>query len=207
MVKFATRRVATDKTTGLPRHPCSLDGVSTEDFSQLRLDRVLLAAAAVAGRASRRRRRALRAGDGTFGPSSATDLVFGEVNFAELPRYVPIENQPRKRFVFAEVSTPAKLLIFDALVHRDLGRRRRADIYDTAFDGIANVNDPARDIDRMDLAETVQSLGEGMARAGPRRSRGTRHCWKRRARNLIGAAMSSSAGAPGSTIRSTGARL
>lgn len=164
VIKFATRRLATDKVTGLPRHPCALDGTPVDGFEGLRLDEFSSKppASLTIHRVAEVMHYALE--QGAFGPSSATDLVFGEANFGELPRYVPAEN-PRKRFVFAEVSTPAKKLIFDAFVHRDL---RPATptlcIYDTAFDGIANVNDAARDIDRMDLSESVQSLGEGIGR-------------------------------------------
>jgi hypothetical protein len=164
VIKFATRRVATDKQTGLPRRPCALDGTPVDDFQGLRLDEFSSQppASLTIHRVGEVMHYALD--QGPFGPASATDLVFGEANFRELPRYVPAEN-PRKRFVFAEVSTPAKRLIFDAFLDRSLRPGTPTlNIYDTAFDGIANVNDPARDIDRMDLSESVQSLGEGIGR-------------------------------------------
>jgi hypothetical protein len=37
-------------------------------------------------------------------------------------------------------------------------------IYDTALDGVANINDQSRDIDRLDMVESVQALGVGPSR-------------------------------------------
>ena len=66
--------------------------------------------------------------------------------------------------MFAEISTPAKALLFDALLHEDVYAGQSPDLflYDTAFDGVASVNDRSRDIDRLDLAESVQDLGRGL---------------------------------------------
>ncbi len=102
-------------------------------------------------------------GDGPFGPGSEATLFFGEVNRGELPRYLP-RDSTRLSYFFAEVNVSAKVLQFDAVVHRDLypsaGPQLR--IYDTAFEGIANVNDPSRDLDRLDLLERVETIGEGL---------------------------------------------
>jgi hypothetical protein len=53
------------------------------------------------------------------------------------------------------------VLQFDVLVHRDLypGNEPELVIYDTAFQGVASVNDRARDVDRLDLLESVDALG------------------------------------------------
>ena len=104
-------------------------------------------------------------GDTAFGPRSRLDLVYAELNPAELPRYV--ERQPgRKRHVFAEIAVPTERLEFDVLIHRDLlGATAPAlHIYDTAFEGIASVNDRRRDMDRLDLHETLQPMGAGIER-------------------------------------------
>jgi hypothetical protein len=97
-----------------------------------------------------------------FGPHSAADLVLVEVNRAEMPAWVPA-GSGRRGNVFAEVATPSRTLLFDALVHRDVypGSDPQLVLYDTALDGVANVNDPTRDADRLDLMETVQTLGRG----------------------------------------------
>ena len=95
----------------------------------------------------------------------AVDLIFAEANFAEIDRF-QIHKPKRKAYVFAEVGTPAKTLVFDVLVHKDIypGSEPTLAIYDTAFDGVADVNDRARDIDRLDLSETIQMLGEGVSK-------------------------------------------
>jgi hypothetical protein len=160
-VKFATRRVSGEDG---PRRPSTLDGVSVEGFDGLRLDRFCSdpPAQLQVHRVGEVVHYTL-AGD-SFGPRSATDLVFAEVNVAELPRYVPAERK-RKRHVFAEVSTPSKLLVFDAICHPDLvsGTGPSLQIYDTSFEGVADVNDPARDIDRLNLMESIQPLGSGLS--------------------------------------------
>lgn len=162
-VKFATRRAESGEKT--PRLPRTLDGTSVEGFDGLRLDQFCSDPPASL--------QVHRVGDvvhytlagDDFGPRSATDLVFAEVNLTELPRFVPAEKR-RKRHVFAEITTPAKLLVFDALVHDDLlsGADPALHIYDTSFEGVANVNDPTRDIDRLDLAESIQPLGRGISK-------------------------------------------
>ena len=68
--------------------------------------------------------------------------------------------------MFAEVAIPAKTLVFDTLVHRDVSRGLDPSlvIYDTAIEGVADINDPSRDIDRLDLCESIQNLGSGLAK-------------------------------------------
>jgi hypothetical protein len=162
VVKFATRRVSGAPS---PRQPRTLDGVSVEGFDGLRLDQF---SSSPPPRLQVHRVNEvvhyMLADDG-FGPRSAADLVFAEVNHAELPRYVPAEKK-RKRHVFAEVTTPSKLMVFDALVHEDVfaGAEPSLHIYDTAFEGVADVNDPSRDIDRLDLVESIQPLGRGTSK-------------------------------------------
>ena len=67
---------------------------------------------------------------------------------------------------YAVVGTPTKSLIFDVLVHEEVypGADPAMVIYDTALDGVADVNDQARDIDRLDLWESIQSLGNDVSR-------------------------------------------
>lgn len=110
-------------------------------------------------------------GDG-FGAGSAVDVVFVEINRAELKRPVPIAPGQRERgenrgaYFFAEVSVPAKILQFDIVMHESLfpGQDPALRIHDTAFDGVADVFDPRRDLDRLDLLETIVPLGKGLSR-------------------------------------------
>ncbi len=100
----------------------------------------------------------------TYGPRSSVDVMFAELNRGELERFIPADSQ-RRRFMFAEVSTPTRTIQFDAFVHKDLGgdAMPRVDVYDTAFEGVASVNDRKRDIDRLGLMESVQPLGWGIS--------------------------------------------
>lgn len=103
-------------------------------------------------------------GDG-FGVRSSSDLMFAEVNRAELPRFVP-KASGRKSYFFADVTIPTEVLQFDVLVHEDLypGQAPELCIYDTSFEGSASPNDPARDMDRLDLLELIEPLGPSVAR-------------------------------------------
>lgn len=161
-VKFATRRLDGGDA---PRRPTSLDGHSVDDLEGVRLDHYCTTPPP--------RLDIVRAGEvvhytlagEAFGPRSAVDLVFAEVNRSEMKRFVA-PGSKRKGYVFAEVSTPVRTLHFDVLVHADVYPARDPElfIYDTALDGVANINDAGRDIDRMDMLESIQSLGVGPSR-------------------------------------------
>lgn len=98
-------------------------------------------------------------GGDAFGASSAVNLAYAELNRNELARYVP-EGPARKRFFFAEIAVPSALLQFDVLLHRDLiAADPTLEIYDTAYEGAANPNDPGRALDKLDLLESTEPLG------------------------------------------------
>jgi len=161
-VRLASRRFAKDEAPRLPR---TLDGVPIEGLNGLRLDEFCSQPLAELN--------VVRVGevvhytleDNGFGPQSTTNLIFAEVNLREMARFVPAD-QACKRYVFAEASTPAKLLLFDMLLHRELATDLDPSllIYDTVFENVANINDPTRDIDLMDLCETIQHMGPGVSR-------------------------------------------
>jgi hypothetical protein len=169
-VKFATRRVSAPG--GTPRRPTTLDGRSVEGFDGLRLDEFSSQPPPRLHVQSVGEVTHYLWADEGFGPRHAADLVFAEVNRAEIARYVASGSR-RKRYVFAEITTPAELLVFDAIVHESLltgavsvapggSVEPSLHIYDTSFEGVANVNDRARDIDRLDLVEQIQPLGRGV---------------------------------------------
>jgi len=101
-------------------------------------------------------------GDG-FGAASAVDVYFAEVNLAE------IKSNPAAVtagwYFFAEAAVPAKALQFDMVVHHDLfgGADPSLRLHDTVLEGVADVFDPRRDLDRFDMLERIQSLGRGPA--------------------------------------------
>jgi hypothetical protein len=161
-VKFSSRRLTQGEP---PRLPCTLDGEAVEGVQGLLLEDYCSRPAP--------RINVDHAGDvvhytlagNEFGPRSATDLVFAEVNRGEMPHVLKDAPQ-RKRHASADVTTPAKVLVYDLLLHEDVfpGAVPSLHIYNTTFDGVADVNDPARDIDRLDLCETIQLLGTGIPR-------------------------------------------
>lgn len=104
-------------------------------------------------------------GDSGAGLSAAVDLLLAERNRDELPYGRSATDPERRSHVFAEVGTPARVLQFDFAVHRSLfpGQTPALHAYDTVLDGVADVNDPARDVDRLELAEGVEEATSGLA--------------------------------------------
>ncbi len=104
---------------------------------------------------------------GGFGAQSAIDLVTCEVNRGEIPRYIP-SSRNRKAWASSDINIPSRRMQFDVLVHRDLYAGAYPDlrIYDTCINGQADINDPTRDVDQLDLLETIENLGTGLNRFG-----------------------------------------
>ncbi len=172
-VKFASRRIGPETT---PRSPSTLRGEPVDAATglvQLRLDAYCSRPAPelLVQRAGDVMQYTLA--DAGFGPHSAVDLVFAEVNRNEIDRYAsPVQSPGRAKqtYFFAEVPIPTEHLLFDMFVHDDVfpGREPTLTVYDTALEGIASPNDPGRDIDRLDTAETVVALGRGLDRVATR---------------------------------------
>lgn len=158
-VRFTSRRLGDAATA---RRPVTLEGTPVEGLDGLRLDRFCAASPAPIA--------VERVGDVVhyvlgptgFGPTATFDLVHAEVNRAELPRSVP-RGSGRRGYVYADIAVPTELLVFDVFVHQAVysGAEPELVLYDTAIGGIADVNDRARDFDRLDLLERVAPLGRG----------------------------------------------
>jgi hypothetical protein len=172
-VKFASRRIGPEST---PRSPATLRGEAVDaatGLAQLRLDAHCSRPAPelVVQRAGDVIHYTLA--DSGFGPHSAVDLVFAEVNRNEIDRYASpaaVTGRAKQTYFFAEVPIPSEHLLFDVFAHEDVfpGREPTLSVYDTALEGIASPNDPGRDIDRLDTAEAVVPLGRGLAAAATR---------------------------------------
>ncbi len=161
-VKFSTRRLPQGDA---PRQPCTLDGTPIDGIEGLRLEKFSSQPPAELNVYRVGQVVHYTLGSERLGPKSATDLVFAEVNRAELRHHLP-DHPEQRRHLSADVTVPTKLLVFDALLHEDVFRGADPELfmYDTSFDGAANVNDPTRDVDRLDLYETIQHLGTGLTR-------------------------------------------
>ena len=102
-------------------------------------------------------------GDGV-GLGSLVDLYFADVMRGRYPARRSIS--PRPATPGAVIDLPVKTLIVDVLVHEDVwpGAEPELHMYDTAVRGIANPVDAARDMDRIDVLETIQYLGTQSSR-------------------------------------------
>jgi len=99
----------------------------------------------------------------TLGIRSAVNLVFAELVYRGLSRY-RAPGDERKSGFSVEVSLPARLLVADVILHADAypGSQPHLFIYDTSFSGLADINDPVRDPDRLPMSEGVEFMGQGL---------------------------------------------
>ncbi len=95
-----------------------------------------------------------------YGPDSAVDVLMAEVNLAEISATLE-KGSGRRGWFYADSPIPSRKLMLDVMLHRDVypGAEPELILYDTSVHGVADVNDPTRDIDRLDLVESVSSLG------------------------------------------------
>ena len=159
-VEATTQRITED---GDARRPLDLDGAPLRDRAPSQLIEFCTHPPA--------RIRAERTGDllryvlagDDYGPGAEADLLLAEVNEAELVASVP-PGSGRRAWFYADVTTPAKKLVLDVVLHRDVypGAAPELLLYDTASKGIADVNDRSRDPDRLDLFEHVRTLERGL---------------------------------------------
>lgn len=103
--------------------------------------------------------------DDILGPQEVVDMFVVDHHPAAMNR--TSTPAPRKRnSLFVEPAIPVGTLLFDVILHDEAfpGSEPELYLYDTSYEGIANVNDPARDIDRADVQESVEFLGHDLAR-------------------------------------------
>ena len=105
--------------------------------------------------------------DDLLGPHEVVDMFVVDHHPAAINRYA--KDAPRhSTSLFVEPAIPVGSLVFDAILHEEVfaGSDPKLLVYDTGYDGIANVNDEARDIDRVDVNESIEFLGHDMRRFG-----------------------------------------
>ena len=97
--------------------------------------------------------------DNGVGLGSMVDLLFADVMRGRYP--VRKRVSPRPATPGAIIVVPVKTLIVDVLVHEDVWPGVEPDLrmYDTAGRGVANPTDAGRDMDRIDVLESIQDLG------------------------------------------------
>ncbi|MEM9382814.1 MAG: hypothetical protein AAGB93_22870 [Planctomycetota bacterium] len=159
-IKAQTRKLAPEDAE---RRPRDLDGRPLQGADSGRLDEFCVSPP---GRFT-----AHRTGDllqytldgGAYGPKQAVDLLLAEVNEAELSASVE-RGSGRRGWVYSDAPIPARKLVMDVLVHEDVypGAEPELLLYDTSSGGVADVTDRGRDLDRLDLAESIATLGHGL---------------------------------------------
>lgn len=100
-----------------------------------------------------------------MGSKSTMDIVIGEVNRAFFRKYWDAEIG-RMSAVSAEVEQPVKTLVFDMLLHEEVwpGCEPELRVYDMASGGWADPNDQWRDVDQLDIEESIRPMGDGLER-------------------------------------------
>lgn len=157
VARFGTRRMSAEPDE---RHPTNLDGAAAEGLDSVRLDQFCARQPAPLEARHAGGTVHYLLGGTSFGPKSSSDVVLAEVNRRE-----PLGTVPRNRpYFFHMVETASKKVIFDLIVHRDLyeGQDPELILYDTLGGGPASVNDPSRDIDRLQTTDQVLTLGYGL---------------------------------------------
>ncbi len=100
------------------------------------------------------------------GVQSAVDLVHATLLPERKELYRGPGEPPRKTTMGVGMATPAKAAIVDVLLHTDVypGQEPALYLYRGVPGTVSDPNDPARDIDRLDVIETIQPLGIGIAK-------------------------------------------
>lgn len=156
VVHFSSRRF------GVGRHALTLEGLPVEGLQGLLLDK--FCSTPLPRLHSEKHGRVVHysLADDAVGPRSAVDLLIAELT----PRCMRLYKDGNRSAYgpSAEVSTPCKSLLLDVLVHEDVypGVDPEVIIMDTAVNGVAELSDESRSIDRLDLVEEVRSLGHGL---------------------------------------------
>jgi hypothetical protein len=114
--------------------------------------------------------------DELLGPNEVVDMFVVDHHPAAISRFDE-GGLGRRTSLVVEPAIPVVRMTFDVFLHDEVfpGATPELFTYDTAYGGLADVNDPSRDLDRMPLCETVELLGrdlmgvqaEGLPNYGP----------------------------------------
>lgn len=105
--------------------------------------------------------------DRGVGPRSSTRVFVTERYKSNHPFLQPATTAAPLRFFYAGVDVPVKTLILDVFLAEDVwpGVDPELRIYDTAANGVANPNDPSRDLDMMEPPTSIYRITGGIAGA------------------------------------------
>ncbi len=102
-----------------------------------------------------------------LGPKDKVDMFVVDHHPSSMRRYADPEAHRQNRAktsLFVEIAVPVANLVFDVILHEDAfpGSTPELFLYDTGYYGVANVNDPERDHDRVAQVVPLQELGSDM---------------------------------------------
>jgi hypothetical protein len=100
----------------------------------------------------------------SLGTKAATNVLLAQLKRHALHRYEACPASPRLRGTVAEADMPVRTLLFDTIVHRDVypGAEPQLIMHDTTSRGLASVNDPSREFDRIEHSEHIVGLDGGL---------------------------------------------
>jgi len=101
---------------------------------------------------------------GALGLSSARDIVMGEVRWGGMRRWRTPGDKRTKAGGVVDISVPARMQVCDYILHEDAypNWEPNVRVLELGPLGYAEVNDESRDVDVLDVVETVQPLGSGI---------------------------------------------
>ena len=155
-VTVTTRRNAEDHSR---RRPEDLDGNQLGDTVGDRLDQFCSRPTVSMNAKNFGELRQYTLEGDAYGPNTAVDLLFAEVNRAEMSSHVS-PGSGRRGWVRMDLPISARALVFDILVHEDVypGEDPELILYSPcAGDGI-DLNDPASERHRIDLLESIHRI-------------------------------------------------
>jgi hypothetical protein len=99
------------------------------------------------------------------GPQSAVNLAHAIVLLGKKELHRMASEPVRKTAISVGVTMPSRSFIFDLLLHEDVypGQQPTLHLYRTGVRGVADPNDRSFDIDQLEIIESIQPLGRGIA--------------------------------------------
>jgi hypothetical protein len=145
-----------------PVQRLTLEGQATTDVDALRLDEFCSVPAPIE-RVELEDRVVYTLGPGPAGRQTSWDVLLAELQPHAMAVYRPPDYPGEgDAFISSEATLPVKALLFDVIAHEqcyaDVTPSLR--IFDTSINGMADPNDPRRSFDQLELAESIESLGD-----------------------------------------------
>lgn len=102
----------------------------------------------------------------SVGCGSVRDIVLAEVHRKLYRRCRPADDPRKRAGLNAFMEVPTRTYIYDVLFHEDAfpGREPQLGVFQSGQHGYVNVNDPAQDVNRLEVLERVEFLGQGIDR-------------------------------------------